>query len=375
MGMKDKLYEESRIIRKEVESGKTTKEIMDKLSLSANQIKYRINTRYKGIAKSILKKLAINDGKETENIQIANSTKKTLVLDTSALGRKGSFEFIMKQSKVILLLDVVKELEKRKKAEGILGQNIRHLLAESAKDYDGKKFKVVLAEKVSDYVDENILHFCRGKNVVIYTADNAMAIMAKGYGIQYILAEDTVPKKKAKATKKVAEPVREEKYLPTVEEIVEEKTIISENEKVEPEEEAITVDVEALVQKMQENSISEEHFPKAKIANVDKLGKALILTIPQTTKIAYVVLEGDKVKRPVAGNLVNLKEGNIVLVLTYKHHGLCIARYEITDMEAEEHAIYLWSDKLNDDETIDKLDLPKEAKREVHNYYALVRKN
>ncbi|MCI8384199.1 MAG: hypothetical protein HFJ33_04980, partial [Clostridia bacterium] len=191
MARNDKLYEESRIIRKAVNEGKTTTEIMKMLSLSANQIKYRVETRYsEGIAKSIFNRLDKNDGKVIEKTKKKRNKDKSLVVDTCSLGKNGAFDFIMSHSSVILILDVIRELEKRKSANGILGRNVRQLLAESARDKEGKKIKVEIAENISNYTDEKLLNFCKGKDVILYTADNAMATMARAYGIEYIIAED-----------------------------------------------------------------------------------------------------------------------------------------------------------------------------------------
>ena len=97
--------------------------------------------------------------------------------------------------------------------------------------------------------------------------------------------------------------------------------------------------------------------------------------IPQTYKIGYIVLAEEKVKHPL-GNYIYLEKGDVVLIMTYKlkHNGLCVARYEITDIQSENHSIYLGDNKISHISQIETLDLPKEAKREVRNYFSLVRK-
>lgn len=351
MARNDKLYEESRIIRKAVNEGKTTTEIMQMLSLSANQIKYRVETRYsEGIAKSIFNRLDKNDGKVIEKTKKKRNNDKSLVVDTCSLGKNGAFDFIMSHSSVILILDVIRELEKHKSANGILGKNIRQLLAESAKDKEGKKIKVEIAEKISNYTDENLLNFCKGKDVILYTADNAMATMARAYGIEYIIAEDVLAEQEE-----------------------------TETEETETEETETQLDIQKLLQNMRSNSIMKQKMEigNTTISNVSIWGKKLTLTIPQTYKIGYIVLSEEKVKHPIAGNIIYLEKGDIVLVMTYKlkHNGLCVARYEITDIQSENHSIYLGDNKISHINQIEALDLPKEAKREVRNYFSLVRKN
>ncbi len=371
MARNDKLYEESRIIRKAVNEGKTTTEIMQMLSLSANQIRYRVETRYsEGVAKKIIQLLNKNDGKVTEKAKKKWNNKRSLVVDTSSLGRKGAFDFIMSHSSVILLLDVVKELEKFKVSKGILGMNVRHLLAESARDKEGKKIKVEIAENISNYTDENLLNFCKGKDVILYTADNAMATMARAYGIEYIIAENVLAEQEETETKET-----ETKETETEETETEE----TETKETETEEVETQLDIASLLQNMRSNSIIDQEMKvgDTTISNVSILGKKLILTIPETYKIRYIVLSEEKVKHPTVGNSIYLERGNIVLIMTYKlkHNGLCVARYEITKIQSENHAIYLGDNKISNSNQIEALDLPKEAKREVRNYFSLVRKN
>ena len=40
-----------------------------------------------------------------------------------------------------------------------------------------------------NYKNDNIINYCKGKDVILYTGDNEMASTAKGYKIKYILAE------------------------------------------------------------------------------------------------------------------------------------------------------------------------------------------
>ena len=111
--------------------------------------------------------------------------------------------------------------------------------------------------------------------------------------------------------------------------------------------------------------------------NVSKIGKDLVLMMPNTNKILYVVLSEENVKEEIPGcNMIRLERGDLVFVITYKlkHGGLCIARYEITDIKSEEHAIFLGSNKMNETEEIKSLNLPEKAKNKIYNYFMLVRK-
>lgn len=370
----DKLFEESRIIRRAAKEGKTTIELMEMLSLSVAQIKYRVETRYSaGIARNILNKLEENDGKVKENTQkvVKKSTNKSLVVDTSALGKHGAFEFIMTYSSVILTLEVVKELEKRKSSSGILGRNIRKLLAESAKDTKGRKFKIEITKAISNYTDENLLNFCKGKDVILYTADNAMATMARAYEIEYLLAEDILNEEIEISDM----PKQTEENV--VEEIAMQETV---TEELAEEEELTGKDIKQLLQDIQSNFIvgQIEDDKKTNVSNVSIVGKNLFLTLPLTYKIAYVVLQKEVVKKPIVGNTIKLEKSDVILVMTYseeRHNGLCIARYEIIDIQPENHAIYLGADKISNMNQIESLDLPKEAKREIRNYFSLVRNN
>ena len=141
----------------------------------------------------------------------------------------------------------------------------------------------------------------------------------------------------------------------------------------------LEIDAKKLVETIQSNSIKipEMEITKTTIDNVVMVGKNLTLKIPQTFRIGYVVLSDEKVKKPIVSDMISLEIGDIVLIMTYKlkHHGLCISKYEITDIQSENHAIFLEAEKnINHSDQIQSLNLPNEAKREISNYFALVRR-
>lgn len=370
MPRNDKLYEESRIIRKAANEGKTTSEIMQMLSLTSAQIKYRVETRYtEKVAGSIIKRLDENDkgirAKEeaqkttaSQNAEEFSQSKlntdaelnNAIVVDTCALKYKGAFEFIMSYETVILLVDIVKQLDNHKDDAGIFGRNIRALLKESAEDQEEKKIKITTAGEPGDSADSKLLAFCKGKNLVLYTADNGLATLAKWFKIKYILAKDLDKTESSNKEEKCEDLQADLKQI----------------------------DLAELKKQMQENSITAKQtaVSKCSIKNVSLLGKFLSLTIPETSKIKYLVIAGDKVKYPVCSNIIHLNKGDNVVIATYKlaMESLSISRYEITDVLPEEHAIYLGTDKVKEAWQIEKLDLPNEAKRELKSYFSLVKK-
>lgn len=395
MPRNDKLYEESRIIRRAVNEGKTTSEIMQMLSLTSTQIKYRVETRYtEKIANKIMKLLEANDkGKrkrdkeEVENQQVektngrqlhtATEFNNAIVVDTCALKCIGSFEFIMSYETVILLVDIVKQLDNHKGDEGIFGKNIRSLLRASAEDQEETKIKIRNAGETSDSTDSKLLAFCKGKNVVLYTADNGLATIARYFDIKYILAKDLDENRAVDVTKSLDErPLKRgiEEELSTKSNEANSLKQCCEDKKVDVTPIALEqADITELKRQMQENSITKNQT-KSTISNVAILGKFLTLTIPETYKINYHVISGNEVKCPLGSNIINLKIGDIIVVSTYKQDKkfLNINRYEITDIADKEHAIYLGTDRVKDNTQIERLDLPREVKIGLKSYFSLV---
>ncbi len=390
MTKNDRLHQESRFIRKAVQEGNTTAQIMQMLSLTERQIKYRIKTRYsEGIANKILKDLAKNDGKEKAETIEKKGSSKSLVVDTSSLGRKGALEFITEYPRVILLDITVEEMDRKKADQGIFGKNIRSLLSAIARDKEGK-YEVKVAKRVSKHVDKNVLDFCKAKEVILYTADNAMATLAKAYNIEYVIAEDVeVGKEKENIqeqeekeieVKDTATARTEEREVNQTTNGIVKSEILETEEELEKNKELQSLtdkDVKQLVDSMRLNAIITKSEKIVTLDNVSKIGKDLVLMMPNTNKILYVVLSEENVKEEIPGcNMIRLERGDLVFVITYKlkHGGLCIARYEITDIKSEEHAIFLGSNKMNETEEIKSLNLPEKAKNKIYNYFMLVRK-
>jgi len=372
MPRNDKLYEESRIIRKAANEGRTTIEIMQTLSLTAAQIRYRVETRYTdAIARKIIKQLEGNDKgvyveeetEHTEELKQSSSTDNQLnnaiVVDTSALKCKGAFQFIMNYKNVILLVDIVKQMNNHKNDEGIFGENIRKLLKESAKDQEGIKIKVTTAGKDGDSAISKLLAYCKDKNVVLYTADDGLATIARYFKIKYILAKDI-----------------EDTEFNSVAEVSKEVLTDGAVNKISNEE-AEQIDLDALKRQMQLNSMDTKQtvIPKVTISNVFLLGKLLTLIIPRTDRIKYVVISGGNVKYPIS-SIIHLEKGEEVIIAVYKKdiEALSVSKYEITDILEEKHALYLGTKRVKEVNQIESLDLPREAKRELKNYFSLIKK-
>lgn len=395
MPRNDKLYEESRIIRKAVQEGKTTSEIMQMLSLTSAQIKYRIETRYTDkIASGIIKALEQNDKgihikeeiQKTEFPQHTESVRRTdtdvintIVVDTCSLKCNGSFEFVMSYETVILLVDIVKQMNNHKADDGIFGRNIRALLRESAEDQAESKIKIRTAGEETDSTDSKLLSFCKEKDVVLYTADNALATIARYFDIKYILAKDFDKNESENTTKQPGKATT----VKDKEEKSNDENSSSNSVKEEKCEAILPIfkqkDVEELKKQMQENSITKgkTEISRNTINNVSMLGKFLTLIVPETHRINYQVISGNELKHPVSSNMVNLKIGDVIVVSTYKRNEkfLSINRYEIIDIADKDHARYLGTDRVKEDNQIEKLDLPYEAKRELKRYFSLAKNN
>ena len=137
---------------------------------------------------------------EKEIVYEENLINKALVVDTSALKDRDALKIILEYPQIILLIDVVNEMDQYKKESGYFGYNIRNLFALGAKDTNGEKIKIVKSDENGGYTDNKLIQYCEGKNVVLYTADNGLALKARGYGIEYILAKDTKVEKRETMT-------------------------------------------------------------------------------------------------------------------------------------------------------------------------------
>lgn len=346
MKQNDELFKQSRIIRQLVNKGKTYEEITSDLNLSMQQIKYRITSRYsEKIAHCIFEKLENNakkrktakkEKKSSSNTSSLSFPTPALVMDTSALNYIEIKDFVTHYASIILTLDVIVELDNLKKNRGFLGFNIRFLLSESAKDTKNEKYHVVVGPKVSSYTDDNLIAFCRGKDVCLCTADNALANKAKAYEIPYLLVSERF----SLPTKKNESSVAEENISVT------------------------TSNVREVEQNLQDN------VGDTTLNNVSVEGKFLVLNLPDTYKIAYAVLDtNNTLKKPFAKEMISLKIDDKVLVFTYKEkYKLCIAEYKIVNLKPQNHATFIGSYKVSNFNDINKLNYPDCVLRDIRKF-------
>ena len=129
------------------------------------------------------KQTAIKQKEETakaqnaENIKENEQSKKLLVFDTSALNAVDFFEVIAEYKKVILCDIVRKEM-----FTTVFGANIRKFFKKFVRN---ELPNVVTAEvgeidnMLEETVDEKVVWFCKQRNAVLYSADNAQLANAK----------------------------------------------------------------------------------------------------------------------------------------------------------------------------------------------------
>lgn len=345
MATTEELKKQSREIRKLVEAGKTIEEIAVACSLTKSQVKYRVRTKYGSkIAEKILIQLQENEENNAiQDTQEISTQEMAIVVDTCSLKHENSLEVIQRYNKVILTTDVIRELDNLKETEDItLRVNARKLLKQCVEDPKGERFVVEVSEKVSRYTDENLLQYCKGKNVVLYTSDYVLASLAKGYGISYLLGDEE--EKRSKEEKKIVQ------HIPIT-------------------------DTRQLTEMIRRNTINMPQDRMNSIDNVELLDGELVLTIPDTCRINYIVLEKNKIKIPNANHQISLNIESIVFVLTYKaiHRGLCVSAYQIYDIKQAGYATFMGAYKPNCVEEIQALKLPTSVIKKIIDYYYLVR--
>lgn len=289
-------------------------------------------------------------------------TKKAIVVDTSSLEVYGAVKFIMSFPTVILLEDVLMEMDKFKRKNDTFGRNIKKILYESAQDPEGAKYKSELSPCVSQYGDDNILAYCKEHkdDVILYTGDNVLASRARGYGIEYVLAREKTDIHK---DSKIIEVDEDETHEITGIKNKEASTGITQ------------LEAEELKKKMQNNSVYA--VKKTNIPNTSMIGNSLVLKIPKDHRALCIVLKDDNIKPEYINNCIKLERDDIVLITTntIKHEGLCVFKYRVTDTRPGKHAYYLGLDPIGQDvNKIENLDFPIPVKREIHNYFMLVRK-
>lgn len=331
---KDELYEQSRLIRKAANEGKGFADIMSTLHLTKAQIKYRLISRYsERISSTILHKLEENSRSKASSssrhcsLKVFNPStpvfdESYLVLDTSALNCCTFQQTIDRYAHIILTLDVVQELDKLKKDTSIFGINVRFILSQSANDVEAKKYQVIATQRYSNYTDDNLIHFCKASKTTLYTGDHALANKAKAFSVPYILAK------------------REHNLQAK---------------------EAVSANLQSSLQSLSGNTT---------LDNVRLEGKFLILTIPDTYKIAYAILDKEgNVKKPFAKNMIKLAIGDTLLIITHKlQNQLCISQYDIVNLHNTQHAHFIGAVRVQSQEDINKLTYPQSVLRDICNF-------
>lgn len=304
----DTLYDKSRRIRKLIDKGMTTKQIRKIMHLEKSELYDILKSKYSERFYNVL----FNKLKENDNYG-----KTTILVDTSALEVKGIVEYLLKYHKVLLHVDVIREMDKYKnEMNSCFGVNIRKLLKYSAEDYNSTKIKVITPKRICLYTDENLIYYLRkkvkkDKNIVLITADHALASLAKGYGIKYILARSL------------------EKNFNNKQ--------ISKNKLTNKEVTKDVVDVNDTEIKVETNT---EKEPVKKESDTDKnislefvklIGNTLFLCVPTGEEYSFIVLEKGEIKKRTVKDII-LKNGDEILQLFYTRKGkLKIQTFKITD--------------------------------------------
>lgn len=337
MATSEELRKQSRLIRKLAKEGKTIEEIATTCNLTKNQVRYRINTKYSTtIANGILQQLQENkQQKQKEKFSKKQSTINKepvgIVVDACVLRHANIFSVLERYSKVILITDVIRELDKLKTENTLVGRNAREILKRCAQDIHANKYQVEVANQISNYTDENLIEYCKDKNVILYTSDHALASLAKGYGIPYLLGmQEEEQEKQASQTI-----VKNQKEIP-----------------LEPSDRIHNLD------------------------NIHYVEGNLKLYIPDTNRINYIVLSQNKMILPDANRQIDLKLGDIIFILTYKlkHKGLCISMYQIYDIKEQGYSIFLGAHKVNSMQRIHELKVPIMVKKKIIDYFLVVSK-
>lgn len=110
------------------------------------------------------------------------------VIDASIAGIENLHDILSKicaiNAKLVLTSITIKELEKMQKFKDIDGKCARRILAIAAENHEN--FYTVLIDEKLENPDECIIKYCADhkKNVVLLTADKAMALKARMYGVK-----------------------------------------------------------------------------------------------------------------------------------------------------------------------------------------------
>lgn len=205
-----------------------------------------------------------------------------------------------------------------------------------AEDYNSVKFKVITSEEVSSYPDENLIYYLRkeskqGKNIILITDDNALACIAKGYGIKYILARELDNKKTNKHLNRVK----------------------SNNKTTK-----------------KENNIKKN----INLEFVRLMKDVLYLFVPTGKEDSFIVLDKGEIKSYIANNII-LKTGDEILQLFNTKKGkLKIQKFKITDALSPKCAQDLGFDIITSIEQIEELPYTNSVKSRIRYFYTLNKK-
>lgn len=113
-----------------------------------------------------------------------NFINEVVVMDTSCCGIKGIVRLLKCQKIVYITDDTIKELKKLKDSKKAHHDVAAYILFELAQNH--APFESVFIEKISQYVDDNIIEYCYNnkEKVILFTADQEMAALARGRGIR-----------------------------------------------------------------------------------------------------------------------------------------------------------------------------------------------
>lgn len=340
------LYEKSRNIRRLIDEGKTTKQIKKIMQIKKSDLYQIVKSEYSERFSEILfKKLKQNDYFD----------KTKILVDTSALEVEGIVDYLWKYHKILLHIDVIREMDDHKFGKKkVFVVNIRDLLKRSAEDYDSLKVKIITSKRVSLYTDENIIHYLKKKvkkdrNIVLITDDNAFASLARGYGVKYILARSL------------------ERELT--------KTDVSESEK-NTDKEVVNDNnnekVNAKIKKDKGSSKSAINTQKrTSLQFVEFVGETLFLCPPIGKEASFIVLEGGEIKRSVTKD-IPLRSGNKILYLFYtEKRKLKIQTFKITDIHRKKFAEDLGVEIFKSVEDIKELSYSDAVKSKIRYFFNL----
>ena len=317
------------------------------------KLSQKVLYRIKQIFSEFCHKFRKNDSKNLDE-------EKALVIDACFLMAINAIILIESYSRVIVLRVTFDEIDRKKTQI----ENARILLSKISHDRKDNQIQIAnwYCKNKYVYVDNSIIDFCKNKNVILFTGDYGLASRAKGYNIEYILTDE----------------VNNE-----LESITEKEKLKKEaQEEIKENEVYISADVEDLKRKIGLNSFAETNEAKEThnqtIRNASMVGKDLILKIPNTNNIKYIVIKDGNIKKAIAnGNMIKLQKEDIVIILTYKYFEkyLQLLAFRVTEIKNNEHAEFVGKKKLKCFKDIEELEISEEIKREIRNYFVLTNLN